>query len=141
LHGKILKLKYKNNRTKGVICMKKNWKRILTILVVILAVFMVLSFSACKKEEAQPSVSVSDEVEDDTEVKEETTPIKENYVKDVEKVVEEVVQEQPSFIDSLMDEEEPAFVETPEVEVVEPQKVCCVKCGKELNENQIAFYQ
>lgn len=75
------------------------------------------------------------------EVKEETTPIKETYVKDVEKVVEEVVQEQPSFIDSLMDEEEPAFVETPEVEVVEPQKVCCVKCGKELNENQIAFYQ
>ena len=34
-----------------------------------------------------------------------------------------------------------AFVETPDVEVVEPQKVCCVKCGKELNENQIAVYQ
>ncbi len=75
--------------------MKKNWKRILTILVVIIAVFMVLSFSACKKEEAQPSVSVSEEVEDDTEVKEEAKAEKEEP--EEEKQEEEVVMESISF--------------------------------------------
>ena len=74
--------------------MKKGLKRILIILIVIIAVFMILSFAACKKDDPQPSVSVSEEIEEQEEVKEEPKIEKEELKEEIQ---EEVVEESISF--------------------------------------------
>ncbi|MBR5468551.1 MAG: hypothetical protein IKU80_04890 [Firmicutes bacterium] len=74
--------------------MKKGLKRILIILVAIIATFMVLSFSACKKDNTEPSVSVSEEIEEQKEVKEEPKVEKEELKEEIE---EEAVEERISF--------------------------------------------